>query len=191
MYSWVNRFEYKPGVVLLFGWSIYLLNLLVILICHNTYGCLTKTIRLTEKMINIILACEVQNHNEEANRTLCDWYEWKSAALVCFGAGVAKEPWRFLLQLLCHFMIGWIVFQLIITIITGMFLLGILLFYPEAFFLPVVTPEKLNHFSFELWSFFKLCIWHYGVIAGFLFMLGYTITKGLKLARCLKRWCSS
>ncbi|HEC5336124.1 TPA: D-alanyl-D-alanine dipeptidase [Salmonella enterica] len=98
-----------------------------------------------------------------------------------------KNPWRFLLQLLCHFMIGWIVFQLIITIITGMFLLGILLFYPEAFFLPVVTPEKLNHFSFELWSFFKLCIWRYGVIAGFLFMLGYTITKGLKLARCLKR----
>lgn len=144
-------------------------------------------------MINIILAREVHNHNEEANSTstLCDWYAWKNAALVCSGTGVAKEPLAVFITVIVSFYDWMDSFSAYHYHYHRDLLARDFTFYPDAFFLPVVTPERLNHFSFELWCFFKLCIWHYGVIAGFIFMLGYTINKGLKQARCLARRYSS
>lgn len=91
-----------------------------------------------------------------------------------------NHPWQFLLLLLYRFVIGWLFFQLIAIIVSGTLLLGILLFYPAAFIQAIATTEKLNHVSIELWHTLKLCTGHYGVITGFVFMLGGTVNKGIR-----------
>ncbi|ASG54719.1 D-alanyl-D-alanine dipeptidase [Salmonella bongori] len=107
------------------------------------------------------------------------WYVLESDLL--------NNPLRFLLLLVWRFVIGWLLFQLVSIIVLGTLLLGILLFYPAAVVQAIATTEKLNHVSIELWHTLKLCTWHYGVIAGFVFMLGCTLNKGLKQAYQLTR----
>ncbi|ECA1326149.1 D-alanyl-D-alanine dipeptidase [Salmonella enterica subsp. enterica serovar Leatherhead] len=98
-----------------------------------------------------------------------------------------NNPLRFLLLLLCSFAIGWLLFQLVAIIVLGILLLGVLLFNPTAIIQAIATTEKLNHVSIVLWSTLKLCTWHYGVIAGFVFMLGCTVNKGIRQVHRLTR----
>ncbi|ECG8591543.1 D-alanyl-D-alanine dipeptidase [Salmonella enterica subsp. salamae] len=98
-----------------------------------------------------------------------------------------KKNRRLLLLLLYRFIIGWVFFQLLVLAIAGALLLGILLFYPCLFIQVVANTEKLNHVSVELWNILNLCIWHYGVIAGFIFMLGCAMSKSIKQAQRLSR----
>ncbi|EKR2232772.1 D-alanyl-D-alanine dipeptidase, partial [Salmonella enterica subsp. arizonae serovar 44:z4,z23,z32:-] len=51
----------------------------------------------------------------------------------------------------------------------------------------ITITEKLNHASVYLWNILKLCLWNYGVIAGFIFMLGCTINKSIRQAQRLSR----
>ncbi|EMC8131046.1 D-alanyl-D-alanine dipeptidase, partial [Salmonella enterica] len=78
-----------------------------------------------------------------------------------------KKCGRLLLLLLYRFVIGWAFFQLLAMIVAGVFLLGVLLFHPIIFVQTIVITEKLNHASLDLWHILKLCLWHYGIIAGF------------------------
>ncbi|EFS7247342.1 D-alanyl-D-alanine dipeptidase, partial [Salmonella enterica] len=51
----------------------------------------------------------------------------------------------------------------------------------------IAITEKLNHASIDLWNILKLCLLHYGVIAGFIFMLGCAISKSIRQAQRLSR----
>ncbi len=95
--------------------------------------------------------------------------------------GILQSEWlrkcgRLLLLLLYRFVIGWAFFQLLAMIVAGIFLLGILLFHPIIFVQTIAITEKLNHASLDLWHILKLCLWHYGIIAGFIFMAECTLS---------------
>ncbi|EKD5486530.1 D-alanyl-D-alanine dipeptidase [Salmonella enterica] len=98
-----------------------------------------------------------------------------------------KKCGRLLLLLLYRFAIGWAFFQLLTIIVAGILLLGVLLFHPVTFVQTITITEKLNHASVYLWNILKLCLWNYGVIAGFIFMLGCTINKSIRQAQRLSR----
>ncbi|ECJ5871303.1 D-alanyl-D-alanine dipeptidase [Salmonella enterica subsp. salamae] len=98
--------------------------------------------------------------------------------------GILQSEWlrkcgRLLLQLLYRFVIGWAFFQLLAMIVAGVLLLGVLLFHPIIFVQTIVITERLNHASVDLWHMLKLCICHYGIIAGFIFMAGCTLNKSI------------
>lgn len=68
-------------------------------------------------------------------------------------------------------------------------LLGILLFHPIIFVQTIAITEKLNHASLDLWHILKLCLWHYGIIAGFIFMAECTLSKSIRqVQRLSKIW---
>ncbi|EAA7244713.1 D-alanyl-D-alanine dipeptidase [Salmonella enterica subsp. salamae] len=87
---------------------------------------------------------------------------------------------RLLLLLLYRFVIGWALFQLLAMIVAGVLLLGVLLFHPIIFVQTIAITEKLNHASGDLWHIIKLCLWHYGIIAGFIFMAGCALNKSIR-----------
>ncbi|EFZ9876548.1 D-alanyl-D-alanine dipeptidase [Salmonella enterica] len=117
--------------------------------------------------------------------------------------GILQSEWlrkcgRLLLLLLYRFVIGWAFFQLLAMIVAGIFLLGILLFHPIIFVQTIaITPiifvqtiaitEKLNHASLDLWHILKLCLWHYGIIAGFIFMAECTLSKSIRQVQRLSK----
>ncbi|ELA4569906.1 D-alanyl-D-alanine dipeptidase [Salmonella enterica] len=106
--------------------------------------------------------------------------------------GILQSEWlmkcgRLLLQLLYRFVIGWAFFQLLAMIVAGILLLGVLLFHPIIFVQTIVITEKLNHASVDLWHMLKLCIWHYGIIAGFIFMAGCTLNKSIRQVQRLSK----
>ncbi|ECL6810674.1 D-alanyl-D-alanine dipeptidase, partial [Salmonella enterica] len=92
-----------------------------------------------------------------------------------------------LLLLLYRFVIGWAFFQLLAMIVAGIFLLGILLFHPIIFVQTIAITEKLNHASLDLWHILKLCLWHYGIIAGFIFMAECTLSKSIRQVQRLSK----
>lgn len=111
----------------------------------------------------------------------------KTASWSIMQSGWLKKCGRLLLLLLYRFVIGWAFFQLLAIIAAGILLLGVLLFHPVIFVQTIAITEKLNHASVDLWNILKLCLWHYGAISGFIFMLGCTINKSIRQAQCLPR----
>lgn len=106
--------------------------------------------------------------------------------------GIMQSEWlrkcgRLLLLLLYRFVIGWAFFQLLAMIVAGIFLLGVLLFHPIIFVQTIVITEKLNHASLDLWHILKLCLWHYGIIAGFIFMAECTLSKSIRQVQRLSK----
>ncbi|SUG66146.1 D-alanyl-D-alanine dipeptidase [Salmonella enterica subsp. enterica serovar Typhimurium] len=106
--------------------------------------------------------------------------------------GILQSEWlrkcgRLLLLLLYRFVIGWAFFQLLAMIVAGIFLLGILLFHPIIFVQTIAITEKLNHASLDLWHILKLCLWHYGIIAGFIFMAECTLSKSIRQVQRLSK----
>lgn len=69
----------------------------------------------------------------------------------------------------------------------GLFLLGVLLFHPIIFVQTIAITEKLNHASLDLWHILKLCLWHYGIIAGFIFMAECTLSKSIRQVQRLSK----
>ncbi|EHC37249.1 Putative membrane protein [Salmonella enterica subsp. enterica serovar Gaminara str. A4-567] len=120
--------------------------------------------------------------------------------------GILQSEWlrkcgRLLLLLLYRFVIGWAFFQLLAMIVAGIFLLGVLLFHPIIFVQTIAITEKLNHASLtkrtkyrigyhaslDLWHILKLCLWHYGIIAGFIFMAECTLSKSIRQVQRLSK----
>lgn len=95
-----------------------------------------------------------------------------------------KCGWLLLLLFYC-FVIGWVFFQLFVMIVVGIFLLGVLLFYFIIFVQIIVIIEKLNYVLFDLWYIFKLCLWYYGIIVGFIFMVECMLSKSIWQVQCL------
>ncbi len=111
----------------------------------------------------------------------------KTASSGHFAVRMAKEMWTAILLLLYRFVIGWAFFQLLAMIVAGIFLLGILLFHPIIFVQTIAITEKLNHASLDLWHILKLCLWHYGIIAGFIFMAECTLSKSIRQVQRLSK----
>lgn len=66
-------------------------------------------------------------------------------------------------------------------------MLGVLLFHPIIFVQTIAITEKLNHASLDLWHILKLCLWHYGIIAGFIFMAECTLSKSIRQVQRLSK----
>ncbi|EBU9412982.1 D-alanyl-D-alanine dipeptidase, partial [Salmonella enterica subsp. enterica serovar Typhimurium] len=43
------------------------------------------------------------------------------------------------------------------------------------------------HASLDLWHILKLCLWHYGIIAGFIFMAECTLSKSIRQVQRLSK----
>ncbi|EJX0400121.1 D-alanyl-D-alanine dipeptidase [Salmonella enterica] len=121
----------------------------------------------------------MKKFNREVHEKTTSWSILRSERL--------KKCGRLLLLLLYRFIIGWAFFQLLVIITAGILLLGVLLFHPVIFVQTIAITEKLNHASIDLWNILKLCLLHYGVIAGFIFMLGCAISKSIRQAQRLSR----
>lgn len=100
---------------------------------------------------------------------------------------MAKKMWTAIIAVTLPFRYRMGFFQLLAMIVAGIFLLGVLLFHPIIFVQTIAITEKLNHASLDLWHILKLCLWHYGIIAGFIFMAECTLSKSIRQVQRLSK----
>lgn len=111
----------------------------------------------------------------------------KDSILGHFAVRMAKKMWTAIIAVTLPFRYRMGFFQLLAMIVAGIFLLGVLLFHPIIFVQTIAITEKLNHASLDLWHILKLCLWHYGIIAGFIFMAECTLSKSIRQVQRLSK----
>lgn len=130
----------------------------------------------------IIKTCE-----EAQNEEIRWWNSRKDSILGHFAVRMAKKMWTAIIAVTLPFRYRMGFFQLLAMIVAGIFLLGVLLFHPIIFVQTIAITEKLNHASLDLWHILKLCLWHYGIIAGFIFMAECTLSKSIRQVQRLSK----